>query len=238
MNIVIPLAGKDPRFKELPKPLIEMRGKLLIERILERHHILQSDKLTFIVLQEHNQQFAISEKLSAAFGKGIVVRTIPKLAQGSPCTILDGARDLIDNDEDILIELGDVLRNIDNLYRDIRNNKKNVAGIIPIDRRTMVGRLWGYVVLDEKGNAAALREKEEVPSSDLATMGLYYFSRGRDFVWAVEEMIRRRSYLYHDMFFVGPVYNELIRRGGAVAISENKIEAVLGSQEEIKEFKT
>ena len=236
MNIVVPLAGKDPRFLNLPKPLINIDGKLLIYRILERYRITPSDRLIFIVLQEYEEKFSISEKLRAAFGQGIVTRTIEKLAQGSPCSILEGVRDLIDNDTDLLIELGDVLRKLDTLYVDIKRLRGQVAGIIPVERRVMSGRPWGHVLLDERGNVKELREKEEVPSSDLATMGLYYFSRGKDFVWAAEEMMRRKGFLYKEMFFIGPAYNEMIRDGINVAISLNKIEAVLGSPEEIAHF--
>jgi len=236
MNIVVPLAGKDSRFPDLPKPLINIGGKLLIHRILERHRIAPGDQLIFVVLQEHEKKFSISEKLQAEFGARVIVRALARETQGAPCSILEGARDLIDNDTDLLIELGDVLRKLDRLYADIERLRGQVAGIIPVERQAMSRRPWGHVLLDEKGNAKELREKEEIPSSDLATMGLYYFSRGRDFVHAAEEMIQNKNFLYKEMFFVGPVYNEMIREEICVAISENKIEAVLGSSEKITRF--
>ncbi|MBI4128832.1 MAG: hypothetical protein HY460_02160, partial [Parcubacteria group bacterium] len=231
MNIVIPLAGKDTRFGTLPKPLIKLGGKLLIERILESHRITPDDQLIFIVLEEYNEKFGMSDKLRVAFGEKIVIRTVDHLSPGSPWSIFDGARDLIDNDTNILIELGDVLRTLNNLYTDIERLKDQVAGVIPVERRIVADHLWGYVLADQEGSVKELREKEEVPSSNLATMGLYYFSHGKDFVWAAEEMMRRKSFLYKEMFFVGPTYNEMIRAGMRVAISENRIEAVLGSQE-------
>src|SRR3989344_6987144 len=119
MNIVVPLAGSDPRFAGLPKPLIPIRGRLLIEHILERHRITKNDRLIFIILEEHERTFGMSEKLRSAFGSGIIIRTLARETKGSPCSVLEGAKDLVDNDEDVLIELGDVLRDLKGLYADI-----------------------------------------------------------------------------------------------------------------------
>jgi dTDP-glucose pyrophosphorylase len=236
MNIVVPLAGKDPRFPGIPKPLIDLWGKPLIFRVLERHRITREDNLIFIVLQEYEDKFFMSKRLRNIFGSHITIRLVPHLAQGSPCSILDGAKDLIDTASDLLIELGDVLRDMTRLYSDIEKFRDQVAGIIPIDHKVLQGRPWGYVVSDAEGNAKELCEKEEVPSSDLATMGLYYFSHGQDFVRATETMIVKKSFLYKNLFFVGPVYNEMIKSGLRVVVSENKIEDVLGTPEEIREY--
>jgi hypothetical protein len=100
----------------------------------------------------------------------------------------------------------------------------------------MTGRPFGYVRADGKGFVEALLEKELTYVAPWATMGLYYFSRGQDFVWATEEMMLKRSFVYKNMFFVGPVYNELIGRGDKIIISRNIIEIMLGTPEEVETF--
>ncbi|RJQ29482.1 hypothetical protein C4571_01400 [Candidatus Parcubacteria bacterium] len=236
MNIVIPLAGKDPRFVDMPKALVDVCGKLFIAHILKQLRIEPEDRLIFVVLEEDVKKFNIDETLKNVTGKRAIIRVLPRATQGSPCSILEAARDLIDNETDLLIELGDVLRDVGNLYQDIADRRSEVSGIIPVERRDMTGRLFGYVRADEEGFAEALLEKEATYVAPWATMGLYYFSRGKDFVWAAEEMIRKRSFVHNDMFFVGPVYNELVKRGDKVILSQNTVKAVLGSPEEVEAF--
>ena len=235
MNIVIPMGGKDPRFAGSFKAFSDVGGEPLIKRIMGGLRIDPCDQLIFIVLKDDEQIFGVSKKVSSLFGKNIVVRYLDGPTRGSPESIITGAKDLINNDDGLLIELGDVFRDTKNLYKDIES-RAGVAGIIPVEGRLINGKLWGYVSVDGD-RALKLHEKESVPSAPWATMGLYYFSHGKDFVWAAEEMMDKRSFTYKDVFFVGPAYNELIKRGDKIAISENKIIAVLGGPEDIENFK-
>ena len=236
MNIVIPLAGKDPQFPDLPKPLIDVGGKPIIAHVLAHLRIQPEDTLIFVVLQEDVEKHHIDEMLKKFGGPRAIVRVLPKMTQGSPCSILEAARDLIDNDTDVLVDLGDVLRDVGQLYNDVSAHRANVSGIISVERRDMTGHLWGYVQTDDAGRASALLEKEPVSRAPWATTGLYYFSHGKDLVWATEEMMRNKSFLYKDTFFVGPVYNELIKRGDTVIISKNKILVQLRGPEDVGKF--
>ena len=237
MNIVIPLAGKDPRFPRLPKALQEIKNKLLICRILDQHCLESTDKVIAIILAEHEYNFGIGEKLRGAFNHPVTIRTIPTLTRGAPCTILHAVCDLINNDQELLIELGDVVRDLTSFYRDIRidRHRENLSGIIPIEYRTF-NRPWGYVTLKHDQTVKWLYEKRIIPPSNLATMGLYYFRYGRDFIWAVNEMILKESFLYKDNFFIGPVYNELIARGDRVVISHNPIQRILSTPKDIEQY--
>jgi UDP-N-acetylglucosamine diphosphorylase / glucose-1-phosphate thymidylyltransferase / UDP-N-acetylgalactosamine diphosphorylase / glucosamine-1-phosphate N-acetyltransferase / galactosamine-1-phosphate N-acetyltransferase len=238
MNIIIPLAGRDPRFAGSFKAFMDADGMPLIKRIVGGLHPAPTDRFIFIVLEEDDKKFGVSEKLSELFGKNIIVRYLRVVTRGSPESILVATKDLINNDTGLLIELGDVLRETEPLFKDIAVMEPGVSGIIPVEKKDMSPRLWGYVKMDAKGNSEALLEKEPTYIAPWATMGLYYFSRGKDFVWAAEEMMHKKSYVYKDMFFVGPAYNELIGRGDRVIISDNTLIAVLGSPEEIKGFST
>ncbi|OGZ01642.1 MAG: hypothetical protein A2946_02105 [Candidatus Liptonbacteria bacterium RIFCSPLOWO2_01_FULL_53_13] len=237
MNVIFPLAGKDPRYPNLPKALVDVRGKPLAAYVLGQLRIQPEDKLIFVVLKEDVEKYHIDQILKDIAGENAIIRVLPGITQGSPCSIVEAVRDLIDNDTDVLVELGDVIRSVDNLYKDITAHRSEVSGIIPVEQRDMTGRPFGYVKTDEKGFAEALLEKELAYAAPWATMGLYYFSKGSDFVWAVNEMVRKRSFVYKEMFFVGPVYNELIGRGDKVMISENKIETMLGTPGEVESFR-
>jgi hypothetical protein len=55
-----------------------------------------------------------------------------------------------------------------------------------------------------------VREKEVI--SDEATVGIYGFSRGEDFVRSARRMIEK-DLRVNGEFYVAPVYNELIQEG-------------------------
>lgn len=66
---------------------------------------------------------------------------------------------------------------------------------------------YSFVRLDERQMVVEAAEKH--PISDNATAGFYYFRKGSDFVKAAKAAIRKDA-RHNDMFYVCPVYNELV----------------------------
>ena len=60
-----------------------------------------------------------------------------------------------------------------------------------------------------------IREKEVI--SEHATVGIYYFKRGRDFVENAIDMFVRNERVNNE-FYVAPVYNYSIEKGGKYGI--------------------
>ena len=234
MNIVIPLAGKDPRYTTF-KPFIPFYGKPLISHIVEQHRITDTDKLIFILLKEFEEQYAVSTQLKVLFGDKIILRILPHETKGAPCSILEGAENIINTNEPVLIELGDVLRDLTSFHQEIRNVGPDISGIIPVEQDRLIGdRPWGYITTDSNGTMKQLIEKEYPEKPGNATMGLYFFSKGSDFVRATKDMIRNNSFVYNGNYFVGPVYNELIHNSKKITLSHVRIKHILGSPEDFK----
>jgi dTDP-glucose pyrophosphorylase len=74
---------------------------------------------------------------------------------------------------------------------------------------------WSFVGLDRKRLVTRVVEKEVI--SNEATVGIYNFRRGSDFVRAAGRMIARNLRV-NDEFYVAPVYNQLIEEGTRIAI--------------------
>ena len=59
MNILVPMAGAGSRFKEvgyrLPKPLIDVNGKPMVQRVVENLNI--NGKYIFVVRKEHCEKY-------------------------------------------------------------------------------------------------------------------------------------------------------------------------------------
>ena len=66
---------------------------------------------------------------------------------------------------------------------------------------------WSFVKLNEDGFVSEVAEKN--PISDIATVGIYYWAKGSDYVKYAEQMINRNIRVNNE-FYVCPVFNEAI----------------------------
>lgn len=236
MNLIIPLAGKDPHFEGVYKPFIKVDGGVLIEHVVAQHDLKKIKRIIFIILREHENKYHVSEKLKKLFPNKTHIRIVEDLTRGSPCSILEAAKDLINSNEELIIDLGDVIRDLTRFYQDINQKKRGVRGIIPVDKKLLKDRRWGYIYLNRKGHVRYLHEKTLKPRSQLATMGLYYFASGKDFIRAARQMIKNYHYMFRNNFFVGPIYNELIKMKKKVIISENPIKYLVLYPKDLKTY--
>lgn len=239
MNILVPLAGKDTAFLEAfgqIKPFVKIKGKSLIELTLKR---LSFDfkNLIFVGLKEYDNKFKMGKKLYSIFGDNIKIVWTERVTDGCAASCLL-AKEYIDNEDELLIYLGDIyFTNIDPLKFDIKNHKEDIAGIIPVVHRKISDRAWGYVYLDDKGKVREVKEKETNPLSINATVGLYYFRKGREFVKYISQMIEANDRVsYNNLFYVGPVYNYFIKDSKKISISKLEDIFILGTPQDIKDF--
>ena len=69
---------------------------------------------------------------------------------------------------------------------------------------------WSYAKVDDCGFVTEVAEKN--PISDIATVGVYYWKQGKDFVKYAESMILKDIRVNNE-FYVCPVFNEAISDG-------------------------
>jgi NDP-sugar pyrophosphorylase family protein len=69
---------------------------------------------------------------------------------------------------------------------------------------------WSYIELNSQNEITRVVEKEVV--SDEATVGIYNYQHGSDFVNAAESMIKKNLRVNNE-FYVAPAYNEMIAVG-------------------------
>jgi dTDP-glucose pyrophosphorylase len=84
---------------------------------------------------------------------------------------------------------------------------------------------WSYAKVDESGYLVHLREKEVI--SEHATVGLYYFRRGKDFVNSAIEMIANNDRVNNE-FYTAPAYNYSLQAGLKIGIYEIKESEMFG----------
>jgi dTDP-glucose pyrophosphorylase len=209
------MAGEGSRFAAagftLPKPLIPVNRVPMIELVVRNITPKRAHRFIFICQAAHARAFDLADFLSQ-IAPGCSVIELAGATEGAACTVLK-ARDHIDGDAPLMIANSDqfVDGGADGFIED------GLSGGLDGSIMTMFSRdpKWSFAALRSDGLVGRVAEKE--PISDQATVGLYIFSRGSDFVAGAESMIAKNLRVKGE-FYVAPVYNELIERGRRIGI--------------------
>ncbi len=95
-------------------------------------------------------------------------------------------------------------------------------------------RKWSYIRYDEQGYVTLVREKEVI--SDQATVGIYNYKHGSDFVKYAKQMIAKEIRVNGE-YYVAPVYNEMIEAGGKIRYYDIRQNMYgLGTPEDLERF--
>ena len=215
MNVLIPMAGAGTRFAiagyTFPKPLIEVNGKPMIQVVVENLNI--EANYTFIVQKEHYEKYSLQYLLNLIAPNCNIVQ-VDGITEGAACTTLL-AKEYIDNDEPLLMANSDQFvewNSNESLYA---FNDKNVDGGIVTFNATHPK--WSYAKVGEDGFVQEVAEKK--PISNNATVGIYFWKKGSDYVKYAEQMIEK-DVRTNNEFYVCPVFNEAIEDGKRIKIKD------------------
>lgn len=226
INIVIPMAGAGSRFVkagyEKPKPFIDVEGKPMIVRVLE--NLAYPDaRYILVARKEHMEKEAqlvkeIEKKYNAIF------IPIDKLTEGTACTVLY-ARKYINNNDPLLIANSDQIvdMNIGDFIDDCSDRKLDGSILTFVDE--FKDPKWSFAKLDK--NNLVIEVKEKVVISEFATVGIYLFSKGREFIDSTIDMIIENDRVNNE-FYTCPVYNYLIKYNAKVGIYNIEFERMHG----------
>lgn len=210
LNILIPLAGKQSFFPEAdypyPKPLIEINGRTMIERVVENLKAINAEKrFIFIVNSADCRKYHLDNTLQLLTDGEALVLQIDKETKGAACSALL-AIDHIGNDSPLVICNADQIFDCD-LGQIVENFLSFDAGVITFDS---VHPRWSYAELDQ--NAFLTQATEKNPISKHAIAGFYFFKKGIDYIAGACRMISKDAHV-NGNFYVAPVMNELVLQG-------------------------
>ena len=233
MNVLIPMAGRGSRFATqgytFPKPLIDVKGKPMIQVVTENLNIKAN--YTFIVQKEHYEKYSLQHLLNLIAPNCNIVQ-VDGITEGAACTTLL-AKEYIDNDEPLLMANSDQFVEWDSnetLYAFSNGNCD--GGIITFPA---THPKWSYAKLGEDGYVSEVAEKK--PISEHATVGIYWWAKGSDYVKYAEQMIEKDIRVNNE-YYVCPVFNEAIGDGKKVRIKEIEKEGMwgIGTPEDLNYF--
>lgn len=213
-NVVIPMAGHGSRFSKagytFPKPLIDVKGKPMIEVVVRNLGLdMETAHFIFIVQREHYDKYDLKNYLNRIAPNCDIVR-VDGVTEGAACSVLL-AKDYIDSDVPL------VLANSDQFVEWDPNaffyQMENVdAGIVTFES---THPKWSYAKCNESGFVEEVAEKRVI--SEHATVGIYYYKHGSDFVKYAQQMISKNIRVNNE-FYVCPVFNEFILDGKKIRI--------------------
>lgn len=208
LNIVVPMAGRGSRFAKagytIPKPLIHIHAHPMIEYVTRNITPQCEHRFIYICRQEHLSTYHLAEQLER-MAPGCVIVTVDHVTEGAACTVLL-AQQYIDNGDALMIANSDQYVDIDiNSYLASMGNCDGLIMTMPAKDPK-----WSYIKYDEQGSVTLVREKEVI--SDQATVGIYNYKHGSDFVKYARQMIQK-NIRSNGEFYVAPVYNEMIEAG-------------------------
>jgi len=220
MNCLVLMSGSSNAFYDAgflyPKNLTRFEGKPMVQHVLESLMPLKEHGARFIcaVRRDENRKHYTGRVLHLIDEDCIVYETSEETS-GAACTALL-AVDHINTDEPLIITNGDqILDNVD-LAGAVSFFQENSwdAGVIVFED---FHPRWSFVKCDSTGSVIEAAEKR--PISKYATAGFYYFARGKDFVSAAMEMIKKDAHV-NNLFYICPVFNELILQQKKIRIFE------------------
>lgn len=236
INIVIPMAGKGSRFQEagyaFPKPLIDINGETMIEVVVRNLRPQCDHKFIFICQREHYEKYDLHNVLKNATNNNFEVVLLNGITEGAACTVLTATQH-INTDDALIIANSDQFVEFDINDFIKKSQESDNDGLIMTFKASHPK--WSYARVNEEGKVVEVAEKKVI--SDKATVGIYYFKKGSDFVEGTQSMILK-NIRHNNEFYVCPVYNELILKGKEIYIYNIDAEKMhgLGTPEDLDAF--
>lgn len=211
LNIVVPMAGRGSRFANAgykhPKPLIPVGGKPMIQWVIDNIRPSRPHRFVFVCLAEHLTTYPEVPATLRRLSPGCEIVTVDQVTEGAACTVLL-ARRFIDSDDPLMIANADQYIEVSiDTYIDAMELQQADGLIMTFwsDHPK-----WSYCRMADDGSVQEVVEKRVI--SNEATVGIYNFRRGADFVASADSMIAR-GLRVNGEFYVAPTYNEQIEKG-------------------------
>lgn len=234
LNVLIPMAGAGRRFDEagytLPKPLIDVRGRPMIQRVVESLRVRAN--YIYVVQRAHRERYHLDTLLRMITPDCQIVET-DGVTEGAACTALL-AKAHINTDAPLLFANSDQFvewNPADFLYKMQQTDAD--GGIVTF---TATDAKWSFARIDAATNRI-VEVAEKSPISTDATVGYYYWKHGREFVTYAERMIAHNIRVNNE-FYVCPVFNEAIADGKHIRPFAASRMWGLGTPDDLTQFLT
>jgi beta-phosphoglucomutase-like phosphatase (HAD superfamily)/dTDP-glucose pyrophosphorylase len=204
-NILIPMAGSGSRFFNAgykdPKPLIDVGGKPMIQRVVENIGI--PGDYIFIVQAEHYKKYNLQNALTNLV-PGCKIIQVNGVTDGAARTALL-ATEYINTSRPLVIANSDQILEWD--------SPEFMSQLLEVG---CDGNMALFLANEDKWSYAKIKNNkiievaEKIVISNNASTGIYGWAKGSDYVKYADQMINKNIRVNNE-FYICPVYNEAIQ---------------------------
>jgi len=240
LRLAVAMAGRGLRFAQAgfagPKYMIEAGGRTLFEHSVFSLPLELAEKICFIALREHEEQFKLSRFIGEKLGPGrkgawdLFLLDAPTRGQAE--TVLK-IRGLIPPDCGLGIYNIDTCFHSSSLAALLRDPFARADGVIGAFKLNSPDSKWSFACTGPGGLVTKTAEKVRI--SDNALTGFYHFSRASDFFEAAAASVAAGETVRGE-FYVAPLYNRLIAAGRRFVLDNVDELTPLGTPEEVAAF--
>lgn len=228
INCIIPAGGAGRRFGnyDKPKPLIDICGLTMIERVIDNlYH--PNINFTFCLLKEHEEKYKLSSLISSQMNCNFVY--IEKITEG-PAITASLAINYIDSGPLIIVNCDQIIEDLNwDKFLDFSMNYDGVIGTFDSDNLKN-----SFALTDENGNVIKIREKEKIGQH--ALNGLHFWRNGNFFLDSVSKMVQNQDKTNNE-YFISNSYHYLIDEGKIIKTYKFNKHFPIGIPEDLENYK-
>jgi len=240
LRFAVAMAGRGLRFAQAgfagPKYMLEAGGRTLFEHSVHSLPLHLADKVCFIALREHEEQFNLTRFIGEKLGPGMKgaweLFLLDAPTRGQAETVLK-IRDLVPQDGGLGIYNIDTCFHSSSLAARLADPRARLDGVIGSFRLRAADPKWSFARTGPGGLVEETAEKVQI--SDNALTGFYHFSRAGDFFEAAAAAVAAGETARGE-FYVAPLYNRLIAAGRRFVLDPVSELVPLGTPEEVAAF--
>lgn len=206
LHLIMPMGGNGSRFSQhgytVPTPLIEINGKpFFYWATLSITKFISITDITFVVLQEHIDNFGINDIILNLFPDAHIV-VIPHVLDGAALTCCEGCKAITDDDYILFNDCDHMFKSSAlNHFFNSDTTDDFSGGLVTFEASEPQ---FSFVKFDETGHICGTVEKQVV--SNRGICGAYLFKSASLYKRMCEEYLQNCNY---SEFFVSGIYNTL-----------------------------
>lgn len=210
MKIILPMAGYGTRMRphtwSVPKPLVPLAGRTLIDHVLDRLLPLEPEEVICVVGYLGDQ---IERYLRANYD--VPLRFVTQHEMRGQAHAIGLTKGLVSGPSLIMF--------VDTIFEaDFSSLPELSADGVIFVKEIEDPRRFGIAILDAAGNATRLVEKPRQPESNLALVGIYYFKETERLYGAIDDVLANGPTLNGEYFLADAVQGLI--DGGATLRAE------------------
>lgn len=236
IQILVPLAGPSAFFQEesfpYPKPLVEIKGIPMIQRVIECLEAIPGEKKFIFILNDRDcTKFHLDDTIRILTENQALIISLKNSTYGAVCSALM-AVDVLDPEQPLMISNGDQIieEKLSEAIAYFSSNNYD-GGVVTFQS---VHPKWSYIRTE---GPSVIEAAEKRPISRNAIAGIYYYREAQLFIESAFQTLYKDS-SQDGVFYVSSTLNEMILKNSKIGYFpiENHFYHSFYSPQKIQEF--